>query len=357
MKRYRLIYRGLRDTYYSVEASTGKRESLGTNNPEVAQRLLAAKNEAVRHTEMNLQIAQIYLQHGNPDLKNRTWQQVMENVMSLKTGATHKRWQTAIQDKAFDLIRDRKLLETTAEHFLQVLKRGTISTNVFLRRAHNFAVGMHWLPWPVLPKLHWPALSHKEKRAITHEEHKAIIERERNPELRNFYELLWHLGAAQSDVATLQAEDVDWTEHTISFRRCKTKVPVVISFGAGAETILVQLATSGAIFPWLAKLHEAHRAKHFIRRLATVGITGVSLHSYRYAWAERAKTAGMPERYAQQALGHSSVAFARAYSKNARLVVPPLEDYERIQNERKIVPMPAAKIPELPQPVAIAAAS
>ncbi len=148
MKRYRLIYRGLRDTYYSVEASTGKRESLGTNNPEVAQRLLDAKNEAVRHTEMNLQIAQIYLQHGNPDLKNRTWQQVMESVMSLKTGATHKRWQTAIQDKAFDLIRDRKLLETTAEHFLQVLKRGTISTNVFLRRVHNFAVGMHWLPCP-----------------------------------------------------------------------------------------------------------------------------------------------------------------------------------------------------------------
>ena len=53
---------------------------------------------------MNLQIAQIYLQHGNPHLKTRTWQQVMENIMSLKTGATQKRWQTAIQDKAFDLI-------------------------------------------------------------------------------------------------------------------------------------------------------------------------------------------------------------------------------------------------------------
>lgn len=90
-----------------------------------------------------------------------------------------------------------------------MLKVGTISTNVFLRRAHNFAVGMHWLPWPVLPKLHWPALTHKEKRDITRAEHQAIIDRERNSELRNFYELLWHLGASQSDVATLQAEDVD----------------------------------------------------------------------------------------------------------------------------------------------------
>jgi integrase len=29
---------------------------------------------------------------------------------------------------------------------------------------------------------------------------------------------------------------------------------------------------------------------------------------YRYAWAERARTVGMPERFAQQALGHSSKA-------------------------------------------------
>jgi hypothetical protein len=38
----------------------------------------------------------------------------------------------------------------------------------------------------------------------------------------------------------------------------------------------------------------------------------ISLHSYRYAWAERAKTVEMPERFAPQALGHSSKAFAWA---------------------------------------------
>jgi hypothetical protein len=31
----------------------------------------------------------------------------------------------------------------------------------------------------------------------------------------------------------------------------------------------------------------------------------VTLHSYRYASAERAKVVGMPERFAQAALGHS----------------------------------------------------
>jgi integrase len=81
----------------------------------------------------------------------------------------------------------------------------------------------------------------------------------------------------------------------------------------------------------------------FIKRLKTVGITGISLHSYRYAWAERAKTVGMPERFAQQALGHSSKAIARAYSKKAQVIVPSLEDYER-----KIVPMPRTALAAVP---------
>ena len=59
MKRYRLIYHGLRDTFYNFDTHTGKRESLGSNDLATAQRLLAAKNEAVQHIEMNLQIAQI----------------------------------------------------------------------------------------------------------------------------------------------------------------------------------------------------------------------------------------------------------------------------------------------------------
>lgn len=40
----------------------------------------------------------------------------------------------------------------------------------------------------------------------------------------------------------------------------------------------------GLLFPALARIHHNHRAKMFIKRLKTVGVTGVSLHSYRYAW-------------------------------------------------------------------------
>jgi hypothetical protein len=43
----------------------------------------------------------------------------------------------------------------------------------------------------------------KDKRAITAEEHADIIARELNPERRDFCELLWLTGAAQSDGACL----------------------------------------------------------------------------------------------------------------------------------------------------------
>ena len=55
----------------------------------------------------------------------------------------------------------------------------------------------------------------------------------------------------------------------------------------------------------------------------------MSLHSYRYAWAERALKCGYPERFAQQALGHNSKAVHHAYSKNAEVTVPSLDDWEK----------------------------
>ena len=69
-------------------------------------------------------------------------------------------------------------------------------------------------------------------------------------------------------------------------------------------------------------MREAHRATESARACRRLKINGVTLHSYRYAWAERAKSAGYPERFAQEALGHNSKAIHRTYSKNARVVIP-----------------------------------
>lgn len=190
--------------FYCEDTSSGKQTSLRTRDKADALRLLNVKNEAAHQPAMNLQIAQVYLQHGDPALATRTWQQVMEQIVTTKTGSTQARWQTAIKDKALEGIRSRKLIETTAEHFLAVLKAGTVATNVYLRRIHHYAVAMHWLPWPVLPKLHWPPIQFQDKRAITLEEHQQIIAHERNPIHRAYFELLWHLGGAQTDMARLR---------------------------------------------------------------------------------------------------------------------------------------------------------
>ena len=46
---------------------------------------------------------------------------------------------------------------------------------------------------------------------------------------------------------------------------------------------------------------------------------------------------GMPERFAQAALGHNSKAIHRAYAKKAIIIAPSLEDYEK-----KAAVLPAA---------------
>jgi integrase len=74
-------------------------------------------------------------------------------------------------------------------------------------------------------------------------------------------------------------------------------------------------------------------ARHFVAGIRAIPqlLSGMSLHSYRYAWAERALKCGFPERFAQQAFGHNSKAVHRAYaySKHAEVTVPSLDDWEK----------------------------
>jgi hypothetical protein len=314
--------------FYVEDTTTGKQKSLRTRDRADAERLQAAQNEAAHLPAMNLQIAQVYLQHGDPQLATRTWQQVMEHIAALKAGPTRLRWQRAIRNQPLDLIRQRKLIETTADDFAAVLQAGGVATNVYLRRIHHYAMTMHWLPWPVLPKRHWPPICYGLKRAITAEEHHKIVQRETNPALRAYYQLLWHLGGAQTDMANLKAENVEWNRRVIAYRRCKTGTMSLISFGEEVAGILKMLPATGLLFPTLASLTDSKRAQYFRRRIGTVGVSGVTLHSYRYAWAERAKAAGYPERFAMQALGHASKMVHRAYAKQAQVILPPLETYE-----------------------------
>ena len=123
------------------------------------------QNENEEAPAFSRHLARVYWKAGDPTGATRTWQHVMDEIPKLKTGETRHRWLTAIKDKAFDSIRNMVVLETQAEHFMKVLESGSVSTNIYLRRVHNFALDMNWLPWPVLPKKRWPPSSSRKSAA------------------------------------------------------------------------------------------------------------------------------------------------------------------------------------------------
>jgi len=345
MKRRYILYRRKRGgMFYIEDTETRKQESTGTRNRAEATSLLNARNESIRQPHLNLQIAKAYLAGTDSGVATRIWQQALDAIIKTKNGATQDRWRQAAKQAALDLIRHRVILETQAEQLLACLKAGTVSTNVHLRKLHNFCLSMNWLPWPIIPKRLWPEVRFKERRAITSEDHQLIIGREKNPERRNFYELCWHLGGSQTDIANLKAEDIDWPNQTIAYNRQKTGSLAMIHFGPEIEAMLRQMPATGPLFPYPHSVRCGDRATEFKQQCKGLDIKGVSLHSYRYAWAERAKTCGYPERFAQEALGHNSNAIHRAYARKAQVRLPSLESYEKQNTEGRIIQLPALRI-------------
>lgn len=360
--------------YHLVDKTSGKRKSLGTRNEAEAQKLTQAHNDAVNQAAFNLALAKVYLVGADPKFTIRTWQDVMKDLVERKSGDTARRWRVAIQDENFDCIRNVIVVQTLPEHFLESLRDGKPSTNVYLRRIHNHALGMEWLLKSVLPKPLWPKPRFKKKRAITAEEHRRIIEAEaaaakrnqgsRNSERsyyderRDFYELLWHIGTAQGDAAALEAENINWQAGTIGYTRRKlahhdpaSVKPALIRFGEEVAKILRRRPRSGPLFPYLITVRPNDRATEFKQRCDSLGIKGVTLHSYRYAWAERALKCGYPLRFAQEALGHNSKAVHHAYAKNAEVIVPSLADWEEHWQKNQSAIQPPT--PHLPMPLDI----
>ena len=328
---------------YCHNNDTGQQESLRTSDKCDAKRLVHAKNEAACMGTLNLQIARAYMVAVDPHMPERTWREVIRFIIEQKeAGPSRHRWESVEKDKALVGLWKMRLVETRADRLLLALKRGTVSTNAYLRRLHNYALDMNWLAWPILPKKRWPKIVYGDKRGITPVEHQKIVERELNLERRDYYELLYQTGGSQTDVASLQAEDINWKDRTIFYQRKKNGADAMARFGDRTAAILERRPKSGPLFPYLITVREKDRATEFKQRCDGLGIKGVTLHSYRYGWAERAAEAGYPERHAQSNLGHGSKAVARAYAKKARVRTPALEDYEEANRKAdgKVIRLP-----------------
>jgi hypothetical protein len=333
-ERYRMFHRA-GGNYYTRDKVTGQSETLGTSDPATARQLLAARNQAAAQPQLNRTMAKAYLAAKSPDLITRTWNNVVTHYTASGVESTRDRKERAFRSKPFAVLLNLALMDTEASHLLAVLdhKRAGNSTHHYLRRLHNYAFHLGWLLTPVMAEAAWPLVRKKKFTAIKEEEHRRIVARETNTERSLYYEMLWETGGSQSDIAALHNDQINLAHETIRFVRRKlagkeNKGESLLRIGPAMKRILAQLPKEGYLFPNVNAWNSDNRSSEFCRRCRMLKIEGKSLHSYRYAWAQRACAAGMPLREAMNHLGHESKAIHAAYAGGAQLALLPLEFYE-----------------------------
>jgi hypothetical protein len=336
------MYRRHNGVFYWQENNSKKQGTLRTTDKREAAQLLNAMNESHRQPIINLNLARAYLAAHDPKMAQRTWQAVMDEMAAHGIPTTQERCARGFRSKAYDPIRNKPLVQTTGADLLAIIHTNGNCVAHYLRRLHNLAVDLGWLPWPVLAKRAWPKMRSRSKRAITAEEHRAVIASEKNAERRAYYQLLYETGAVQTDAASLTGEAIDRQNGVLVYRRKKLgpfSEPCRLTIGNKLRSLFESLPSSGDLFPNIKHSSANHRSAEFRRRCRIAGINGVSLHSYRHAWAQRAKACGYPQRFAQEALGHSSRAVHEAYAKGAFVLCPALDEYEATAAQ-KIIEMP-----------------
>ncbi len=327
MRAFR-YYRRKNGFYYCQDTSTGKQASIGTKDEGRAREHVDALNRGAEAPTLAKKQALAVLSVTDPRMHSRRWSEVMEAVTDTPNDNTRTRREREFRSKIYDLIRDLPIIDTNPEVFRKILSTGRSSPHVYLKLLQNYAVDAGWLDQPVVPKRQWPKKKRaREKRAITRSEHWRILRGERNTERRLFYAFLWETGASQSDAANMNADRIDWRRNVLAFNRCKTGEVCKIGIGTSLKKLLKRLPDKGPLFPKIANSSANHRASEFSRRCRCSGITGVSLHSYRYSWAQRAFEAGYPERWARHCLGHGSSVVHQIYSKKLDFRMVPLDEY------------------------------
>ena len=320
--RYR-VYRRYQGIYYIEDVVTKRQESLRTRDKNKAVALLVARNQAIAQPALNVTMAKAYLSGRSPELSKRNWSDVFAEMTAAYDGSTKKRFGSFAKSAPIQQLKRVLLIETEASHFLNALRhpRAGSSTNKWMRIVHNRALDLGWLLAPVLARKVWPAFRTKKGIAITFEQHRRLVDAEPDEEFARYLEVLWETGGAQTDIACLHRDSINLFTRRLIFNRRKLERrsmgEVAIVIGDELQRILGQLPATGFLFPGLAKQDDKVRSSRFRKVADRQAFPEITLHSYRYAWARRAKSFGMPLREAMAHLGHGSKAVHQAYSDSA----------------------------------------
>jgi integrase len=329
MKSYRMFKRGNR--FYAEHRVTGEQKSLKTSNKEHAEDLLFALNKSGESASKDRDLAMVFLSRADPQATTRTWSDLFEAFTENRKESCRERVRRAFRSDSLCQVRNLKLVDTVPHKFIAVLRQTSRSTQYHVRLAFNHGVKLRWVDKDLIEQSLWPKVRWNHFRAITKEEHEKILESTEDPERRNFYELCWHLGASQGDAANLDASNIDWNQRLLIYRRAKLpqdQPEARMRIGPEFEALLRKLPSKGALFPNIRLEKSNRRSGDFWRRCKRLGFPkGCVLHSYRYAWIERAKSAGMPERFAMAMMGHQSRYVHDQYAEKAVVDCPSLEEF------------------------------
>ena len=86
--------------------------------------MIHASNEAHRQPVLNLQLARAYLTASDPAFVERTWQTAMAQLQARGKDSSRERYESVFKSRSFDGLRHKRLMETTADDFFAVFKRG-----------------------------------------------------------------------------------------------------------------------------------------------------------------------------------------------------------------------------------------
>ena len=291
MKNRFILFRRAGVFYYE-DTTTGKQLSLRTKIESEAQTLLHAKNESVRQPALNLHIAKAYLAGTDSAMTTRTWPQAIDSLIGTKEGANQHRWRTAAKDKALLPLLPHVIIETPRRTVVARVESGHRFDQRLFAPVAQFLCGLE-LVAVALDSQAAMAGRQIQGEARYHPGGTPEDPRRRGePGAEKLLSVVLALGRSQGDLASLKGEDVNWTAGTVSFFRHKTGTPVMVHLGKESLNLLKDLPGEGVLFPYLSSVRANDRATEFKSRCRQLGIQGVTLHGYRYAWAERAKTAG-----------------------------------------------------------------
>jgi len=329
-KKYYLFKRQGR---YYLQNQHGKQTSLRTKDPREAEKILAslvATNGSPAAVVRKQ--ALMMLRENDPQYFGRSWGQLFDKYIArCELPQQRERLRRSLESPVLQSIRAEQIVGTEADAFIESILRLKRSIRYHVQLAYRYGIKINWVSRDLIADDLWPEVRWKNFRAITQEEHRRLCETVEDPERRNYYELCWHIGASQGDAARLDASNIDWERKLLVFRRAKLKSdkpPARIRIGPALEELLKRLPSHGPLFPKISKEKTNRRSGDFWRRCRRLGFPpGCVLHSYRYAWIQRAAQAGMPERYAMAMMGHQSRMVHESYAEKAVIECPSLEEF------------------------------